>query len=377
MGLNDQARADAQEEASTEEALADGEDTSSSNAEGSELSDEQLPDDIESYQAMVEQIASGKPAPSEASENSESESETSESSQEESGSEEGGEQDEEQEPESDEGDESEQGGDDDDDRQEKSDPNRFRVRVDGRPEVDRRALELYQRNRDLSMAEALDRAKKELGQDDQSGDEDGEESEDGENLPQTVADTDAKIAELRKERNRLAREELEFDKAEEMDEEITKLLDHKADLKVRETTKTQEKQSQEQAKFREDFTNSQHKAAELYDFVAKRGPEVERMEEIDRIWKETDDPRYTDPNKPLRLAQIVAGEFNIAPKGKQAKKPETPSGGRPPRKTSPVQPASATSSTAPNSKKGQLEEEIEKLNDPLAYEEFVARFTGQ
>lgn len=244
---------------------------------------------------------------------------------------------------------------------------RYRLRSDDPVEL--RAMELKSRNRDMSLEEALERAKKELGKDNEaSGDE--ADAEVNAELPDTVEATETEIDRLNKEHTAAMRDDLDFEKADELNAQIRKLERHIGDLKL---AKLQEESRQASA-FTEKLEASKTKAIELYDFVTKDGPEVARMEEIDRQLKEAGDSLYESPEKPLRIAQMVARELNIAPRGKQVKAPATPASGSPPRKKVPVQPASASkrSQTPENNTGQQLDEQLEKITSPMDWEEMTA-----
>lgn len=81
----------------------------------------------------------------------------------------------------------------------------------------------------------------------------------------------------------------------------------------------EKQQTQAIAEYNADFSKSEAQASELYDFAGK--PESEggkRMSEIEADMLATGDPLYFAADKPLRIAQMVAREMNIAPKRKGA-----------------------------------------------------------
>ena len=74
-----------------------------------------------------------------------------------------------------------------------------------------------------------------------------------------------------------------------------------------------------QQEYDEKFNANEAKAAALYPSLFSRGEQanaaaIARMQEIDKALAENGDPLYHDPLKPLRVAQMVAAEMNIAPK---------------------------------------------------------------
>jgi len=393
MGINDQAKADVQMQGQDDASQSGrNEDSPNGGDDQAQVTEPTFDDvnDIDSWNRAMGQLEGGdmpdiNPEPTseeiEADVNSgegaeaseESESEVSESESEEESEEESSEKGEESEEESEESESeeeseeseseaSEEEEEEQEDEPERSTSKRFRLRSDD--PVEQRAMELKRRNKDMTLKEALSRAETELGVNDQS-DESGDDADsDTGSLPKTVKDAETEIERLLQERSKAIREDLDFDKGDEIDTEIRKLERHIGDLKLGEI----KSESQTRAQFNEKLDQSKAKAVELYDFVTKDGPEIARMEEIDQILKDSGDPLYDSPDKPLRLAQMVAREMGIAPKGKTVKKPAVVKPGQPPRKKSPVQPASASARTAPTSSKGQLDERIESINDPLDWE---------
>lgn len=251
------------------------------------------------------------------------------------------------------------------DPEETEQPTSKRYRLRTEDPVEQRALDLRRNNRDMSLQEALDRAKAELGDDDATG-EDADAEEDS--LPETVEATEREVEKLLNERNNALHEDLDFEKVTQLDQEIRKLDQHIGDLKLRAV----QDQAKSEAEFRDNLEASKVKAVELYPFVTKEGVETARMEEIDATLKESNDPLYSDPNKPLILAQMVAKEMHIPPKGKTVKKPTAPAKGNPPKKKAPIQQASATAQTQPKNNEGQLDERIDAINSPMDFEDAMA-----
>jgi hypothetical protein len=69
-----------------------------------------------------------------------------------------------------------------------------------------------------------------------------------------------------------------------------------------------------QLKWDKAFEASRVKAASIYDFVANpQGPEHARMLQINSQWKAENNPLFSDSNRPMLIAEIVAKEFGIKP----------------------------------------------------------------
>jgi hypothetical protein len=381
MGINDQAEADVQETGLDDEQIDTGRNEDSTDDSGGDQSENEPSfddvTDIESLNRKMEELEAAD-MPEQNPGNDDEEDEDAASEEDESDKADDASQDEEAEEAEDEEakeDESDDSSDDDssdesDDEEESGDkkPKSKRYRVRSEDPVELRALELKARNRDMSLKEAMEKAEAELGSNTDKSGENADESGSDSDLPSTVDATEAEIEKLIAERKTALREDLDFEKADELDAEIRKLDRHVADLKVKDF----QNQAQQQQGNVEKKEAAKAKAVELYDFVTQDGPEVERMEEIDAQLREANDPQVDDPEYPLRLAQMVAKEMGIAPKGKRVKKPDQATPGQPPKKKSPVQPASASARTqAPPSPQGQLDEKIDAIKSPHDLEEFI------
>lgn len=385
MGLHSQEESDTQAGPENEEnARIDGVD--SSEADGAISAEEQAlidqmasPEDFEGMSAQLE-IAQETDAEKTTDGQEEEEAETQEESGEEAETEDREDGGEEEESDSDEaegekGDESDDddGEEDEDGESEAKRARRYRLRTDD--PVKAKAYELLRRNQDMGLAEAEARAKAELGiADGDSGDseeDEGDESGEADARPATATETRSEIERLVEERENILTNELDFEKARDIDKRIRDLQDHLGDLRIREI---EERRLSEET-YRTKIEESKSRAVELYSFVTDReSAEVRRMEEIDRELKENGDPLFHSPDKPLRLAQMVAAEYGVAPKTRPSSKQEggqKPSPGKPPRNKGTVTPASAGARTQPTSHEGQLEERIDGIKDPLEWEEFM------
>lgn len=254
---------------------------------------------------------------------------------------------------------------------------RVRLRVSKSDKIGVRAIEIQRRNRDLTLDECLQRARAEFGEKpaDAKGDADTKETDAAKpNEPQTVEEADRLIAELRAERRKARTEDLDFAKADDLDQQIEDLRDRRADLMAKKATEA----SRAAREYDAAFDAAQDEALELYDFVrAANGPEAERLLELDAKLKATEDPLYNDPKKPLILAHRVAREFGHAPKSKTSTKTSTASPKQAPAKPKNVAPiasgTSRTASTASTNKAGQqLLDKADRIESPAEMEEFLA-----
>ena len=216
-------------------------------------------------------------------------------------------------------------------------PPQFRLRPATNDEVGTKAFWLLKRNPDMTLEQALAEAKALLGKaDDAQSAPDAAKQPDApvEALP-NLEQLEAEHADL-KARRREARKSLDYDALVEIEDRLDE-LEEQVIPQAREAIAR--KQQQEHGAFQESAT----KAAELYPDAADEASEFyQRMEEIDQTLRETGDPLFNDPTKPLRIAQMVAKELSVAPKRKgQA---------QPPAATAPVQqprPLARVSMTAP------------------------------
>lgn len=247
-------------------------------------------------------------------------------------------------------------------------PSSKRYRVRSEDPVELRAFELKARNPDMHIDECIAKAKAEASLNRRDNQPDGGEDDQGV-MPDTVEATEARIAELEQERKTAMIDDLDFERADELSAEIRKLDRHASDLQYRGKQQEAEAEAADHNQYVEAFEQSKNKAIELYPFVTETGEETARMDEIDAQLRENGDPLYDDPNKPLIVAQMVARERGIAPKGKSTKADYPPKSGTPPRKNNPVQPANPQARTAPpKSNEEQLDEQLERIKGPLDWE---------
>lgn len=181
-------------------------------------------------------------------------------------------------------------------------------------EVDKLALAYQRRNRDWSLEQSLEAAKKQLGIKSQPAPEATPETPAVNALPQSTQDTDTLI-EQRFADYEKAMSEVRFEDAAKINREILKLTVHRTTLERR----AEQQQVAAAAKYDADFDASNSKAVDLYPFAADpASPGFKRMMQLDAQFKRDEDPLYHSPNKPFKLAQMVAAELNIAPRNKSA-----------------------------------------------------------
>lgn len=262
---------------------------------------------------------------------------------------------------------------DDETGEEAAQSKRIRVRPKADDKVGFRALEIQRRNRDLTLEECVARARAELGvKPEPEADAKKPEEAKPDEGPATVEEADTRIKDLRAQRRKALTEDFDFEKAADLDDQIDALKDRRAALVAGDAKAKDDAASEYDAK----FDAAQSKAAELYDFVRDaNGAEAKRMLEIDARLKDSGDPLYSDPEKPLILARMVAREFHIAPKAKTSTKPAPVArqAAAKPKTVAPIASGSSrTASTASNTAGQQLLERAARIKSPGEMEEFLA-----
>ncbi len=189
---------------------------------------------------------------------------------------------------------------------------RTRLRLAEDDKVGRLAASFMKRNKDMPMTEAVARAQKQLGVKPENAPEAEAAAKPKSDLPATVEEVDAEIAKTEDEHAK-ALIDLRFEDAARLAKSMRKLDRHRVDLE-REGERNLVKQ---ESAYNAAFSASESKATDLYEFAGKpESPGYKRMAEIDAALKENDDPLYGRPDKPLKIAQMVAAELGIAPKRK-------------------------------------------------------------
>lgn len=190
---------------------------------------------------------------------------------------------------------------------------RTHLRLPQDDKVGRLAAALMRRNRDMSMTEAVERANNQLGikPKDATTDEPAAPKSD---LPDSVEATQAAISDLRAKR-KAANASLNFEEVSDLSDKLEDLIQHRFNLE-----RNAEKQEVAAASaYDQRFTASESRATELYAFAGDPESDgAKRMLEIEADLKANEDPLYNSPDKPLRIAQMVAAELKIAPRKKGA-----------------------------------------------------------
>ncbi len=212
---------------------------------------------------------------------------------------------------------------------------RAHLRLAQDDKIGRLAASYIKRNRDMPMEEALNRAKAQLGikpETEQAAKK--EETPTNPELPQTVEATQAAIADLRAQRKK-AQTELNFELSNELTDKIEDLHSHRFELQ----RIGEKKQAEATSAYDQQFSAAEGQATDLYEFVGDpKSAGRKRMLEIDADLEKHGDPLFNSPDKPLRIAQMVAAELSIAPR----------------RKGAPAAPAKAAAPVVPPTQKKQV-----------------------
>ena len=143
-----------------------------------------------------------------------------------------------------------------------------------------------------------------------------------------LVEASAKLAELRVARKVAFTQELDTEKAADLDDQIFDQIAKIQELKVQKVESVKNAEAQYLNTFKQQETTAAKYYPQLKDASS---PLFQRVAELDRQMKEMKDPLYFEADKPLILAQMAAKELRIAPKtpGKAAPavstKPVTPS----------------------------------------------------
>jgi hypothetical protein len=192
---------------------------------------------------------------------------------------------------------------------------RTHLRLAADDKVGRLAASYMKRNRDLPMEEAMARAKAQLGiKDEPARTDPNAEAAAQTNAPESVDAVDAAIKDLRAQRKK-ANTELNFELVSELSDKLEDLIQQRFQVE----RQAERKQMEASASYDKQFTASEAKAAELYPLAGDPKSEFgKRMMEVEAELRANGDPLYENPMKPLRIAQMVAAEMNIAPRKKGA-----------------------------------------------------------
>jgi hypothetical protein len=197
---------------------------------------------------------------------------------------------------------------------------RTRLSLEQMDDVDRLAIVLKRRNPDMSLAEAIDRAKKQLGITAETGNTESAKPKSATVEPSQVDVLQEKLNAL-KERHAAALAEYDTANAAEVLKEIEEVTSKLVDARVAAKTTAPQKADADAENAKQVEAASQRKALELYPDVANaQSPLFKRMLEIDNALRESDNPLYFDPGKYLRIAQMAANDLGISPGRKLAQK---------------------------------------------------------
>ena len=220
-------------------------------------------------------------------------------------------------------------------------------------QVFRLQLRIMKRNRDLTGEEALARAKKELGLDKPAEAPEKAPARKPDGLPDSVDEIQATITRLKAER-KTAASNLAMETYDQLTEQIDALVEKKGMV----IEQTKQAQVQAQRTFDASFASSQAKAEDLYAFASDpNSPGGKLMTEIDNALEANGDPLFNDPNKPLKVAQMVATRLNIPPKTKS--QPTAVKPGTPPK---PQVPPAQKKDVIPGGSSGTTPRTVAKLN---------------
>lgn len=240
------------------------------------------------------------------------------------------------------------------------DANQLRIRPPEDDKLGRLTAAFMQRNRDWNLKQAMDAAAKQLGVDLNPAPP-ATPAAQKTDLPATVEGVDSSVEALQAERLK-AFTELRFEDVANIDASVRKLDVHRLGLE----RKADREQAAQAAAYDAKFDASTTQATSLYDFATKPDSEGgKRMLEIEQALKETDDPLYSSPDKPLKIAQMVAAELNIAPRRKGA--PVPAKAAAPAVTAAPKKQVLPGGSTAPAAvKPPAIEAKIQQANSPHA-----------
>lgn len=214
------------------------------------------------------------------------------------------------------------------------------------------------------MKQAMDAAAKQLGIEPESAPAAIPAPAAKNDLPATVEGVDSSVEALQAERLK-ALSELRFEDVGKIDVGIRKLDLHRMKLE-RDADKHQQAQAVE---YDRKFDSSVTQSHALYDFASNPDSEGgKRMVEIEQALKETNDPLYDSPDKPLKIAQMVATELNIAPRRKGA--PAKAAAPAAPAQKKQVLPGGSTAPAA--AKPPAIDAKIQQANTPHALRQIVA-----
>lgn len=253
----------------------------------------------------------------------------------------------------------------------------LRINLAEADQVGRLTAAIMRRNRDMTMEDALQVAKKQLGikpavEEAATAKAEAPKSD----LPETIEAVDTTLQTLDADREK-AFTELRFEDVAKIDRKIRTLDRHRYTLEQQ----AARQQAETATSWNRKFDASEAQAQDLYEFVAKPdSPGAKRMIEIEADLKELNDPLYYSADKPLKIAQMVAAELSIPPRRKgapaaPAKAAVTP----PPAPPRPKQvlPTGANRTAAPIDPTTAIQAEVAKITNPHQLRQFLKPLVGR
>ena len=190
----------------------------------------------------------------------------------------------------------------------------LRLKLPESDKVGRTAAAYQQRNPDWTLKECIAAAERQLGIESTPAPKPEAPKADQNGFPTTIEGVDAAIESLEMER-RAARVQMDLEKGEDIDMQIRRLDRHRLTIE----RQAEQQAAQQVARYNQAFDAAESQAQELYEFARNAdSPGAIRMREIEQELKLTGSPLYESPDKPLKIAHMVAAELNIAPRSKKA-----------------------------------------------------------
>jgi len=239
----------------------------------------------------------------------------------------------------------------------------FRFKPDN--DVEALAYKLKRENPILSMREALERADRDLNGSPPANDDDSSAP------AETIEDIENQIEEARAEEKKAATEDFDREAEFAARDKIRQLKSRKAELKERDESLQDAQAEKAEASYQEylgQYRESERIVAR--EFPVASNPDSEfykRTEELDAWARDNHPELYGSPDKPMRLAEMVAKEQSIKKRSEvPPSSPSASSGSEPARPATPS-PASGSARTQGGS---PIQDDIDRLtSDPTSTEE--------
>jgi hypothetical protein len=244
-----------------------------------------------------------------------------------------------------------------------------RLRLPEGDKEGRLAAAFLQRNKDWSMGQAIDAARKQLGTATPEVKTQTQTTAETNEPTETLETVSAEIERLEAERSKAVKE-LRFEDTDGLDRQLRKLDRKHTALERQAEAEGRERKAQARAQYETSFAKSNTQAVGLYPDAANvESPLAKKMVEIETLLEETNDPLFRDPNKPLVVAQMAARELRIAPKAKgtapvvkPALKPAAPA--VPVAKPKGMLPAGGSTTAPVTNPHAEMNSKIQSVNNP-------------